>query len=88
MSYANYGQIEHHVADHEAFDSGNRSAVNNLDKEYVVSSYGTAVARWTPETGHVINVNRYSQTTNRLQSIIKRAWPDAKFVDTEADLYT
>ena len=29
MSYANYSEIEHKVADHEAFDSGNRSAVNS-----------------------------------------------------------
>lgn len=87
MSYANYSEIEHKVADHEAFDSGNRSAVNNLDKEYVVSSYSTAIGRWTPKTGYRINNKHYSQTTNRLQSILKRAWTNPTIVNDEAALY-
>lgn len=87
MSYANYSEIEHKVANHEHFNSGNRRTLSEKDGGYSVISYATTIGRYTPETGHRINNSRYSQTTSRLQSILKRAWPDAVLVEDEGALF-
>lgn len=41
--------------------------------DYVVYSYNTPIAWWTPETGWVIPDVKYSPTTSRHQSIVRLA---------------
>ena len=84
MSYSNYSQIESAIRARVPF-TGNSSRGYYEGAEYVVVSYNTAIARATSVRvvgatwaecpgGLYINQRKYSQTTTRLQNIVKRAW--------------
>lgn len=84
MSYSNYSQIESAIRARVPF-TGNSSRGYYEGEEYVVVSYNTAIARATSVRvvgatwaecpgGLYINTRKYSQTTTRLQNIVKRAW--------------
>lgn len=92
MAHTNYRDMPSKVRNLEAFTHGSCHAVNNLDKEYVVVSYNTAVARAKKIDGewhYAINSRKYSQTTSRLQGIIRRAWAmeNVMEAETEGELY-
>jgi hypothetical protein len=74
MTYANYRDIAKAVAGFDTFD-GNSARARWVDGEYHIYSYNTliAVANF-PTGGMAINGRKYSQTTSRLQNIIRNAW--------------
>lgn len=83
MSYSNYTQVESAIRARVPF-AGNSCRGYWEDDEYVVVSYNTAIARATrvtvvgatrAESGGVwLNPRKYSNTTSRLQNIVRRAW--------------
>lgn len=81
MSKLNYAQIEQAIADKREF-VGNSCQGYYENGEYVVVSYNTTIAKATrsvvagAERGTELWVNprKYSNTTSRLQNIIKRVW--------------
>lgn len=88
MAHTNYRDMPSKVRNLEAFTHGSCHSVNNLDKEYVVVSYSTAVARAKKIDGewhYAINSRKYSQTTSRLQGIIRRAWAGEKMEEVDGD---
>ena len=78
MSYANYSDIERAVRCLDNFAGNSSRGVLDSDTgEYRVYSYRTLIAVANMRTGGVaLNVRKYSQTTSRLQNIIRRAWSD------------
>jgi hypothetical protein len=84
MSYSNYTQVESAIRNFAPF-TGNSCRGYWEDGEYVVISYNTKIAKATRAVvagairrdipgGLWVNSSKYSQTTTRLQNIIKRAW--------------
>lgn len=84
MSYSNYRQIETAIRKREPF-TGNSCRGYYEGTEYVVVSYNTAIARASRvvvvgaerhevDGGLWVNPKRYSNTTSRLQNIVRRAW--------------
>ena len=72
MSKLNYKQIETALKNRVPF-TGNSCHAYIDGEQYRVISYSTLVA--TSENGVVwVTPNKYSQTTSKLQNIIKRAW--------------
>lgn len=79
MSYANYSQIESAITKGESFTGNSaRGEFSTLDGYYRVYSYNTLIMRYMPYTraGYLLNSRKYSQTTSRLQNIIRRALAD------------
>lgn len=83
MSQLNYRQIETALARRVPFTGNSCHAVivpgyRDDIVSYEVYSYRTLVAQYntqaTGEVGFWVSGERYSQTTSRLQNIIKRAW--------------
>ena len=77
MSYSNYSQVESAIANCREFRGNSCHATfSNSDGYYRVYSYGTLIARIMPYTRahYQLNSRKYSQTTSRLQNIVKRAW--------------
>lgn len=81
MAHTNYRKMPSQIRDMEAFTHGSCHSINNLDKEYIVVSYSTPIARakfngerWI----YLLNTCKYSSTTSRLQNIIRRAWVGEK----------
>ena len=74
MSYSNYTQIERAIANRQEF-TGNSCAGRWLDRsEYVVFSYSTLIYSDDLLTGkRTLNARKYSNTTSRLQNLIRRA---------------
>ena len=74
MSYSNYSQIESAIRARREF-TGNSCAGRWLDRsEYVVFSYSTLIYSDDLMTGRrTLNARKYSNTTSRLQNIIRRA---------------
>ena len=77
MAHTNYRDMPEQIRNFEAFTHGSCHSINNLDKEYIVVSYSTPIARakfdgvrWH----YLLNTRQYSSTTSRLQNIIRRAW--------------
>ena len=77
MSYTNYRDMARAIANREEF-SGNSVRGVWLDRsQYAVFSYGTQVAEYDAvTTRYYLNARKYSQTTSRLQNIVRRAWRD------------
>lgn len=77
MSYSNYTQVERAIANCVPFTGNSCHAeFSTGDGYYRVYSYGTLIARIMPYTmaHYQLNTRKYSNTTSRLQNIIKRAW--------------
>lgn len=77
MSYSNYSQIERAIAECREFRGNSSHAeFSILDGKYRVYSYNTLIAVIVPyiKAEYSLNPRKYSQTTTRLQNIIKRAW--------------
>lgn len=92
MAHSNYQEIQSKLRTLDPFTHASCSAINNLKREYVVTSYSTPVARAVlTDTGwkYRINVRKYSTTTSRLQYYIRRAWAglDVEEVNNDQELY-
>lgn len=77
MSQLNYRQIETALKNCVPFKGNSCHATFSIsDGYYRVYSYGTLIARIMPYTRahYQLNSRKYSQTTSRLQNIVKRAW--------------
>jgi hypothetical protein len=74
--YADYETIKTRVACLTNFEGNSSRGVHDYDLwEYRVYSYGTLIAVFSLKTGTgVLNTRKYSQTTSRLQNIIRNAW--------------
>lgn len=72
MAQTNYRDMEAKLANRKTFVGNSASAII-IEGTYTVISYDTVIAR---DTGEEIWVNptKYSQTTSRLQGLIKKAW--------------
>lgn len=92
MAHTNYRDMPAQIRNLEAFTHGSCHAVSNLDKEYIVVSYSTPIARakFDGVRWHYrLNARKYSSTTSRLQNIIRLAWAGEKMeeVDGDKELY-
>jgi hypothetical protein len=76
MGYSNYSEIESAIRKFEPFTGNSCRGV--LDgTEYRVYSYSTQILHVNFPTGGIaLNVRKYSNTTSRLQNIIRRALSD------------
>ena len=88
MAHTNYRDMPEQIRNFEAFTHGSCHSINNLDKEYIVVSYSTPIARakfdgvrWH----YLLNTRQYSSTTSRLQNIIRRAWAGEKMEEVDGD---
>lgn len=74
MSYTSYNKMADAIANRQEF-TGNSVAGRWLDRsEYVVFSYSTLIYSDDLMTGRkTLNSRKYSNTTSRLQNIIRRA---------------
>lgn len=88
MAHTNYRNMPAQIRNFEAFTHGSCHSINNLDKEYIVVSYSTPIARakfdgvrWH----YLLNARKYSSTTSRLQGIIRRAWAGEKMEEVDGD---
>lgn len=88
MAHTNYRNMPEQIRNLEAFTHGSCHSINNLDKEYIVVSYSTPIARakfdgvrWH----YLLNARKYSSTTSRLQNIIRRAWAGEKMEEVDGD---
>jgi hypothetical protein len=75
MGYPNYKVVEEYLSCSAPFKHGNSMSAEWVDGEYVVWSYRTVVARMSLVTGKKewwVNPNRYSVTTSKQQTIIRR----------------
>lgn len=78
----------HAIANRIPFDAGNLWAeVGTLTKSYKVYSYQTVVAKWTEATGWLLTAHRYSQTTGRHMTTIRRGLVDTQYHFTTDPLY-
>ena len=76
MGYSNYTQIEQALKECAEFQ-GNSCFGQWVGDTYIVTSYWTTIAKAVPSPGGLVfwvNPEKYSQTTSKLQNIIKRAW--------------
>lgn len=74
MSYSNYRQIETAIRERREF-TGNSAYATLQAGVYCVYSYQTLIASCEVDSGEVFyNPRKYSNTTSRLQNIVKRAW--------------
>ena len=74
MAQANYEQVAKAIRNMQEF-RGNSCFGQWLGGVYLVISYRTTIAKYDSTTGEVwVNPDKYSQTTSRLQNIIKREW--------------
>jgi len=75
MSYSNYSEIEIALSNRREFTGNSAYAVIRGD-EYLVYSYSTLIAKSNRVANALVWVNpkKYSNTTSRLQNIVKRAW--------------
>ena len=77
MSYANYRQIETAVHTLTPFAGNSSRGVwegDGQDREYCVYSYSTLIATYNTFGRATMKARKYSQTTTRLQNIIRKAW--------------
>lgn len=74
--YTNYSDMAQKIANRETFEGNSASGYRYRDGRYRVYSYATPILSLDP-TGRIVffDNRRYSQTTSRLQSIIRRAYP-------------
>lgn len=74
MAQANYEQVAKAIRNMQEF-RGNSCFGQWLGGVYLVTSYWTTIAKYDSTTGEVwVNPDKYSQTTSRLQNIVKREW--------------
>ena len=74
MSYTSYSQMENAIFAKDSF-TGNSAYANWGSDVYCVYSYTTLIASYDRKTGEVwLNPRKYSNTTSRLQNIIRKAW--------------
>ena len=71
----NYREIEKDlIPNRKTFKHSYSMSAYNNGKEYLIYSYQTLIAEINLETGEIkINPNKYSRTTSKQQTIIKRA---------------
>lgn len=74
MSYTSYNSMESAIARRVPFE-GNSAYATLQSGVYCVYSYQTLIASYDVASGEIFyNPRKYSNTTSRLQNIIKRAW--------------
>lgn len=74
MSYTSYRQMEDAIRERREF-TGNSAYATLQAGVYCVYSYQTLIASYDVASSEVFyNPRKYSNTTSRLQNIIKRAW--------------
>lgn len=74
MSKLNYNQIETAIRTFTPFEGNSCRGVIVNDTEYWVYSYNTLILCVDfPRGGVALNARKYSQTTSRLQNLIRRA---------------
>ena len=76
MAQANYTEIARHLERGEAF-KGNTASATIDPTEYAVYSYTTLIASMTfdgSKWNYWVSPKRYSNTTSRLQNLVKKAW--------------
>lgn len=81
--YANYSQIERALITLTPFTGNSSRGVwegNGSDREYCVYSYSTLIATYNTFGRATMKARKYSQTTSRLQNIIRKAWTDLQEV--------
>lgn len=77
---ANYSQIAKLLKVNEPFKGNSMSAVRGADGIYRVYSYSTVIGTYDIESGAVtLNEQKYSQTTTKQQTLLRRAWADRAF---------
>jgi hypothetical protein len=79
MSYTSYRNMEESIRKGENFTGNSaRGEFSILDGYYRVYSYNTLIAWYKPyiRAGYSIKTRKYSNTTSRLQNIIRRALAD------------
>ena len=72
----NYEQVEQAIRNRENFE-GNSCFGQWVGDTYLVTSYWTTIAKIVPSpAGEVewVSDEKYSNTTSRLQNIVRRAW--------------
>ena len=78
MSYTNYSEMPYLLEIKSAF-KGNSVEAKWIDNEYVIFSYNTIILRLRAD-GEVLSWDGgyYSQTTSRLQNILRDIYPELK----------
>lgn len=86
MSYSNYDEVLDAVRDYRDFE-GNTMWGEWSNGVYRVYSYRTLIARYTPALGgeRVLSMTKHSRTTSRHQGIIRRAWWEPGFVESDSE---
>lgn len=87
MAHTNYRDMPAQIRNFESFTHGSCHAINN-GREYIVVSYSTPIARAKNIDGvwhYRLNSRKYSQTTSKLQNIIRRAWAAEKVEEVDGD---
>ena len=75
MSYTNYRQMENKVLAREEFNGNSASAGWGSNGVYWVYSYGTPIATFdSNRLEYWVSDSYYSNTTSRLQNLVRRAW--------------
>lgn len=77
MSYANYREIERAIRARTPFVGNSARGELGRDSEgyyYAVFSYRTKIAEMRASGSVWVSDTKYSQTTSRLQNIIRRVW--------------
>ena len=73
----NYDQISKLLKVNEPFKGNSMSAVRGADGIYRVYSYSTVIGTYDIESGAVtLNEKKYSITTTKQQTLLRRAWAD------------
>ena len=88
MRISNYSEVRDALHARESFRHGSCSGHRYPDGQYRVYSYSTPVLS-VDATGCVVffDNRRYSQTTTRLQSLIREAFPDATGGHSDRGVY-
>ena len=69
----NQHQAAEAIRNHRDFKAAALSGVNDGPNQYTVLSYGTVIARFVEGEGWSLNERKYSPTTSRHQTIVRRA---------------
>jgi hypothetical protein len=74
MTLATYATIPALLATKTPFKHGSCHAFTSSSGAYVVVSYDTEIGAWLASGTKVINEKKFSATTSRLQTLIRKAW--------------
>lgn len=71
---ATYQQIPALLATRTPFKGNSCHAYISTSNAYVVVSYGTDIGAWLENGTKIVNSQKYSVTTSRLQNLVRKAW--------------